>query len=65
MEKQYKYLGKLFETDPAVDKANEEYQKAIKRLLAKEITLAECMVYKEKVTKACNESTLGWKIRKS
>lgn len=65
MEERYKYTNeKLFETDPAVDKANEEYQEAIQRLLAKEITLEECRKYQQAVFDAVNKSTIGWTIRK-
>jgi hypothetical protein len=49
MEEKYLYKGKLFETDPDVDNANAEYQEAINKFLAKEITLEECRKYQPAV----------------
>ncbi len=63
MEK-YKYTSTIFETDPAIEKANEEYQEAIKKLLAGEITLEECRKYQHAVFDACSKSTVGWTIKK-
>ena len=64
MENKYLYKGKLFETDPDVDKANAEFDKAKIKYINKEITYDEMIEVKNKVTEAVNKSTIGWTIRK-
>ena len=64
MENKYLYKGKLFETDPDVDKANAEFDKAKIKYINKEITYDEMIEVKNKVNEAVNKSTIGWTIRK-
>ncbi|CAA9203352.1 hypothetical protein [Flavobacterium collinsii] len=45
-----------FARDTEVDKANEEYQIAIKKCLAGEISFEECSKYQEAVFEACNKN---------
>lgn len=64
MENKYLYTGKLFETDPDIDKANADFDEAKIKYINKEITYDEMIEYKNKVSEACNKSTIGWTIRK-
>ena len=54
----YQQRHPYFDKVPEVEKANEDYQLAIKKFLNKEITLEECAKYQQAVFNACNE--FGW-----
>ncbi|TDO68756.1 hypothetical protein EV143_12018 [Flavobacterium chryseum] len=48
-------LSKYFDRIPEIDKANADYQEALKKLFKNEITLDECMKFKEAVSYACTK----------
>ena len=65
MSEKYIYTQPLFERDPAIVKAEAEYQEAIKKCLAGDITVAEMREYQRKVFNACNNSTHSFGLDKS
>ncbi|MBP4140148.1 hypothetical protein [Flavobacterium geliluteum] len=56
MSEKYIYTQSLYERDPAIVRAEAEYQEAIKKCLAGEITLDEMREYQYKVFNACNNT---------
>jgi hypothetical protein len=47
----------LLEAEEEIDKANGDYQEALKKLFVKEITLDECLEYQKLVFEACNNKS--------
>lgn len=52
----------IFERDPAITRAETEYQEALRKFLANEMTLDECLTYQLAVFDACNKNKKPFRL---